>query len=151
MSEDRYIRTTETEHEKTAQWIFQRADDAGDIYLHQYEGWYVATNARVVNLTPSLSRLRRWLTSTYCELLCVTRYNVREERFVADAEAEQMGFKDEHGRPFERQNEASYHFRMSKYQERLVEHIKTHPEFIQARNFLRHCCCRRCRCCFSID
>ena len=63
ISQDRYIRTTEPEHEKTAQWLFQRADDAGDIYLHTYEGWY----------------------------------NVREERFVADTEAEMNDFKDEYG------------------------------------------------------
>jgi len=77
--------------------MFQRADDAGDIYLSNYVGWY----------------------------------DVREERFVPDNEAELSDFKDEHGRPYERQNEESYHFRMSKYQERLVEHIKSHPKFIQ--------------------
>ena len=59
----RYIRTTDPEHEKTAQMMFQLADDAGDIYLRNYEGWY----------------------------------DVREERFVPDNEAELSGFKDEHG------------------------------------------------------
>ncbi len=59
------------------------------------------------------------------------RYDVREERFVPDSEAELAGFKDEHGRPLERHNEASYHFRMSRYQDRLVQHIKENPEFIQ--------------------
>ena len=42
ISNDRYIRTTEAEHELTAQMMFQRADDAGDIYLKNYEGWSVA-------------------------------------------------------------------------------------------------------------
>jgi hypothetical protein len=35
--------------------------------------------------------------------------------------------------------ERSYFFRLSKYRERLVEHIKTHPEFVQPemrRNFI---------------
>ena len=35
------------------------------------------------------------------------------------------------GRPTERVREASYFFRMSKYQDWLIDHIKTHPEFIQ--------------------
>ncbi len=34
-------------------------------------------------------------------------------------------------RPYERHNEASYHFKMSRYQQQLVDHIKAHPEFIQ--------------------
>lgn len=35
------------------------------------------------------------------------------------------------GRPTEMVEEESYFFRMSKYADRLIEHIKTHPEFIQ--------------------
>ena len=35
------------------------------------------------------------------------------------------------GRPVEMVQEESYFFRMSKYADRLIEHIKTHPEFIQ--------------------
>ena len=35
------------------------------------------------------------------------------------------------GRPVELTREESYFFRLSKYQDRIIEHIKTHPEFIQ--------------------
>ncbi len=35
------------------------------------------------------------------------------------------------GRPVEKLKEESYFFRMSKYQDALLEHIKAHPEFIQ--------------------
>ena len=35
------------------------------------------------------------------------------------------------GRPVERAAEDAYFFKMSKYAERLMEHIETHPEFIQ--------------------
>jgi len=35
------------------------------------------------------------------------------------------------GRPVEKTSEESYFFRLSKYADRLIEHIKTHPEFIQ--------------------
>ena len=35
------------------------------------------------------------------------------------------------GRPVVKANEEAYFFRMSKYADRLIEHINTHPEFIQ--------------------
>jgi len=35
------------------------------------------------------------------------------------------------GRPVQKAKEESYFFRTSKYADRLIEHIKTHPEFIQ--------------------
>jgi methionyl-tRNA synthetase len=97
VSNDRYVRTSEREHVLTAQMVFQKADDNGDIYLRNYEGWY----------------------------------DVREERFVPDAEAELSHFADKHGQMYERQSEASYHFKMGKYQQQLVDHIKAHPDFIQ--------------------
>jgi methionyl-tRNA synthetase len=37
---DRFIRTTEKEHEETVSTIVQRLMDSGDIYLGDYEGWY---------------------------------------------------------------------------------------------------------------
>jgi methionyl-tRNA synthetase len=40
ISYDRFIRTTEEEHYKSSQAIWQRIADNGDIYLGKYEGWY---------------------------------------------------------------------------------------------------------------
>lgn len=37
---DRFIRTTEQDHHKASQAIWQAMVDAGDIYLGRYEGWY---------------------------------------------------------------------------------------------------------------
>ena len=37
---DRFIRTTDENHEKSIQYIFQRLYDQGDIYKSEYEGWY---------------------------------------------------------------------------------------------------------------
>jgi methionyl-tRNA synthetase len=37
---DRFIRTTDPEHEKVIQFIFQKLYDQGDIYKSEYEGWY---------------------------------------------------------------------------------------------------------------
>eukprot|EP01043_Picozoa_sp_COSAG02_P034105 COSAG02_NODE_2366_length_9052_cov_1.784541_4_plen_1632_part_00 len=59
-------------------------------------------------------------------------YNVKEETFVTESEAEQSGFKDPTtGAPLEKREEESYFFRMSKYHEPLVAHINANKGFIQ--------------------
>ena len=40
ISFDRFIRTTEPDHHKASQAIWQAMADKGDIYLGRYEGWY---------------------------------------------------------------------------------------------------------------
>ena len=39
-SYDKFIRTTDDDHEKTVQKIFKKLYDQGDIYKSEYEGWY---------------------------------------------------------------------------------------------------------------
>nr|CCA17292.1 methionyltRNA synthetase of possible bacterial origi (ISS) putative [Albugo laibachii Nc14] len=59
-------------------------------------------------------------------------YNVREEVFVTEVEAQQSEYKDPvSGIPLKKMREESYFFRMSKYQQRLVDHFHAHPEFLQ--------------------
>jgi len=52
------------------------------------------------------------------------------ESFWTERQA-QGGVCPDCGRPVELLKEESYFFRMSKYQDRLLEHIETHPDFIQ--------------------
>jgi methionyl-tRNA synthetase len=40
ITNDRFIRTTDKEHEETVQKIFKKLYDQGDIYKSEYEGWY---------------------------------------------------------------------------------------------------------------
>ncbi len=40
ISYDRFIRTTDKDHEKTVQYVFKKLYDNGDIYKAEYEGWY---------------------------------------------------------------------------------------------------------------
>jgi len=40
ISYDKFIRTTDEEHEKAVSKIFQKLYDSGDIYKSEYEGWY---------------------------------------------------------------------------------------------------------------
>ena len=95
LSNDAYIRTTDEHHKKTAQLLWEQCAD--DIYLSEYEGYYL----------------------------------VREERYVTGREAEEWGFKDPvSGAELQKSKEESFFFRMSKYQDRLIEHIRSNPNFI---------------------
>lgn len=40
ITNDRFIRTTDSEHETAVQKIFKKLYDQGDIYKSEYEGWY---------------------------------------------------------------------------------------------------------------
>lgn len=40
ITNDRFIRTTDKEHEEVVQKIFKKLYDQGDIYKSEYEGWY---------------------------------------------------------------------------------------------------------------
>ena len=59
-------------------------------------------------------------------------YNVREETFVTDNDAALSDYKDPaSGLPLKQVEEASYFFRMSKYQQKLIDHIEANPDFIR--------------------
>jgi len=59
-------------------------------------------------------------------------YNVREETFVTESDAQRDEYKDPvSGKPLKKMSEASYFFRQSAYQARLVDHIEKNPGFIQ--------------------
>jgi methionyl-tRNA synthetase len=58
-------------------------------------------------------------------------YNVKEEAFVPEKEAELAEFKDAAGNPLKKMKEQSLFFRMSKYQDRLLKHIADNPSFIE--------------------
>lgn len=53
-------------------------------------------------------------------------YSVAEERFITETDVQSGAFRD-----VKKIKEKNYFFRMSHYQQRLAEHIKNHPEFIQ--------------------
>jgi methionyl-tRNA synthetase len=58
-------------------------------------------------------------------------YLVREERYVTEREAKEWGYKDPaSGVELQKSREESYFFKMSRYQDRLIEHIKSNPGFI---------------------
>ena len=40
LSYDRFIRTTDEDHTRSCQALWQRMEEKGDIYLAKYAGWY---------------------------------------------------------------------------------------------------------------
>ena len=95
-SYDKFIRTTDADHEAQVKKIFKKMVDKGDIYKGAYEGMYC---------TPCESF---WTDSQLVDGKC-----------------------PDCGREVQPAKEEAYFFKMSKYADRLIEHINTHPEFIQ--------------------
>ncbi|MBO5176518.1 MAG: methionine--tRNA ligase [Lachnospiraceae bacterium] len=95
-SYDKFIRTTDADHEKQVQKIFKKLYDQGDIYKGHYEGMYC----------------------TPCESF-----------FTASQLVD--GKCPDCGRPCQPAKEEAYFLKLSNYTDRLIEHINTHPEFIQ--------------------
>ena len=96
VSYDKFMRTTDKDHEKQIQKMFKKYYDQGDIYLGSYEGMYC---------TPCESF---WTESQLVDGKC-----------------------PDCGREVQKAKEEAYFFKMSKYADKLIEHINTHPEFIQ--------------------
>lgn len=95
-SYDRFVRTTDPEHEKRVQKIFNKLYEQGDIYKGSYKGLYC---------TPCESF---WTESQLLNGKC-----------------------PDCGRDVKEAEEEAYFFRLSKYTDRLIEHIEKNPSFIQ--------------------
>ena len=95
-SYDKFIRTTDADHEKQVQKIFKKLYDKGDIYKGHYEGMYC----------------------TPCESFFT-------ESQLVDGKCPDCG------RPCVPAKEEAYFFKMSKYADKLIDYINTHPDFIQ--------------------
>ena len=99
VSYDRFIRTSEPDHHRASQAIWQAMEAAGDLYLDRYEGWY----------------------------------SVRDEAYYDESElveGEDGGKLSPQGTPVEWTVEESWFFRLSKYQDYLLELLKT-PGFLE--------------------
>ena len=100
ISFDRFIRTTEPDHHRASQAIWQAMAARGDIYLGRYEGWYSVRDEA---------------------------YYGEEELIVADS-GEKLSPQ---GTLVEWTVEESWFFRLSAYQERLLDHYRAFPDFIR--------------------
>ena len=60
-------------------------------------------------------------------------YSVRDEQFFTEDELEsdgEGGFRTQSSAPVEWLEEESYFFRLSRYQDKLLEHFRAHPDFV---------------------
>lgn len=99
VSYDRFIRTSEPDHHRASQAIWQAMEAAGDLYLDRYEGWY----------------------------------SVRDEAYYDESElVEGEGGEklSPQGTPVEWTIEESWFFRLSRYQDQLLELLRT-PGFLE--------------------
>jgi methionyl-tRNA synthetase len=98
-SNDDFIHTTEERHHRSSEAIWQRMEQNGDIYLGKYAGWY----------------------------------SVRDEAYCAEDETEvQPGgerVSKKTGTPVEWVEEASYFFKLSAYQQKLLD-LYARPNFV---------------------
>ncbi|MBR1776768.1 methionine--tRNA ligase [bacterium] len=92
----KFIRTTDKEHEKVVQKIFQKLLDKGDIYKHSYTGLYCSG----------------------CEA------------FLSEKDLTEEGLCPDHKKKPEVVSEENYFFRLTKYKDAIIKHIKTNPDFI---------------------
>jgi methionyl-tRNA synthetase len=100
ITNDYFIRTTDTNHEETVRAILQKVYDAGDIYFGSYEGYY-----------------------------CVGCERFYMEKELADGKCPDHQTAPEH------RKESNYFFRMSKYQDWLIGHIQSNPDFIRPERY----------------
>ncbi len=100
ITNDYFVRTTDTDHKEVVRSILQKVYDAGDIYFGEYEGHY-----------------------------CVGC-----ERFYRESELVD-GMCPDHLTVPETRKESNYFFRMSKYQDWLIDHIKKNPDFIRPERY----------------
>lgn len=100
ISFDRFIRTTDTDHTAASVEIWRRMNDAGDIYLDSYSGWYSVRDERFFT----------------------------EAETTVGADGTRVA--TETGTPVTWTEEQTYFFRLSAYAEKLLAHYQAHPEFI---------------------
>jgi methionyl-tRNA synthetase len=104
-SNDDFIRTTEPRHYRSSAAIWQRMEANGDIYLSKYAGWY----------------------------------SIRDEAYYAEDETHvnehKVRLATKTGTPVEWVEEESYFFRLSAYQEKLLELFKR-PDYVLPRERL---------------
>lgn len=100
VSFDRFIRTSDADHYEASKEIWKRMDEAGDIYLDSYKGWYSVRDERFFT----------------------------EGETTAQPDGTRIA--TETGAPLTWTEEQTYFFRLSAYAERLLAHYDAHPEFI---------------------
>lgn len=102
---DKFIRTTDSYHEKAVAKIFDTLLEKGDIYLGEYEGWYSISD-------------EEYFTETQLQ------------EVFRDENGKMIGGIAPSGNEVKLVKEECYFFKMSKYANRLVEYYNKNADFI---------------------
>lgn len=105
ISNDGFVRTTDSNHKQAVQQIFERLLAQGDIYLGEYEGWYSVSD-------------EEFFTET--QLAEVYR----------DENGKVIGGIAPTGKEVELVKEESYFFKLSNYAEQLIDYYNNHDKFL---------------------
>ena len=106
ITNDQFIRTTDTQHKEVVAKIFEKLHEQGDIYLDEYSGWYSVSD-------------EEFFTESQLD------------EVYRDENGKVTGGKAPSGHEVEWVSEESYFFKMSKYADRLLAYYQEHPDFIQ--------------------
>jgi methionyl-tRNA synthetase len=101
VTQDQFIRTTQQFHKESCQHIWGKMQEAGDIYLNKYAGWYSERDE-----------------AFYLETELETRPDGKKYTTSTGTEVHWM-------------EEESYFFKLSAYTDKLLAYYEKHPEFIQ--------------------
>lgn len=101
ISQDQFIRTTADFHKESCQAIWGKMQEAGDIYLNKYAGWYSERDE-----------------AFYAEDELETRPDGKKVNKTTGTEVHWV-------------EEESYFFKLSDYTQQLLDYYEAHPEFIQ--------------------
>lgn len=105
ISNDHFVRTTDEDHKEAVQYFWHLLQDRGYIYESKHEGWYCVSDE-----------------TYYPESAIEKRLDpVTGRTFMASQET---------GKEVEWTSEANYHFRLSAFKDRLLEHYRQNPDFI---------------------
>lgn len=112
-----FIRTTDSYHVKAVQDWLQKLIDQGEIYKSEYTGWYCTPDETFVTVGSTAE----------------SNFNQKDKHKTAHGELVESRASvacPSCGRETIFVSEESYFFRLSKYQDKLLEFFKANPDFI---------------------
>ena len=115
ISLDRFMRTTDADHKVAVEHFWRELKKRGYIYESKHEGWYAVSDE--------------------------TFYPESQVHLILDpSTGRKLHASKETGKEVEWTSEVNYHFRLSAFKDRLLEHYEQHPEFIvpeERMNFIK--------------
>ena len=100
LSNDDFIRTTEERHKTSVQYLWNKLNKSGNIYLSNYKGWYSISDEAFYN----------------------------EDEIIKNESGDYVC--NQSGSKVEWVEEESYFFKLSKWQDKLLDFYDKNPEFI---------------------